>query len=418
MIHEHDMIQYHDNLQWTQNRSYGNDNLEHYRYTKQVMECRCDPLEYGFSCHCERRPDEFKRLKRVAAGFSLPGEMYPCTISNCCLPCGFRTVYGSLPGSDTKPPIGSDVDKNGVNANSWKRHWVKYAGDIPPIKLGSMSEEQFQRFLTYNLGTDADHTVGNYLRGRHMFLNFQGESLGDRKLQMFVQSIKQHKLNLHYLSLNGCSLTDTGIRALVDLLLMEGVELHRVECWMLDTKTSLKYRTVRDMTANVVSLPLLRELQAVSAAHPTLATWSYDYHSEDIRNLKERRRESRREWHGFPERAFYTKKDIEEDMANMNLDLSKLDIPELSEALATHSEKPTIIWEILQRNKETVMQHLEQQRQQRSVAQQQDDSNQSPVALETAEGYEEEEQSRQTKRRRKNPERTRNKNEFDDMVYY
>ena len=105
-------------------------------------------------------------------------------------------------------------------------------------------------------------------------------------------------------------------------------------------------------------------------------------------------------------------------MANMNLDLSKLDIPELSEALATHSEKPTIIWEILQRNKETVMQHLEQQRQQRSVAQQQDDSNQSPVALETAEGYEEEEQSRQTKRRRRNPERTRNKNEFDDMVYY
>ena len=140
-----------------------------------------------------------------------------------------------------------------------------------------------------------------------MFLNFTDEQIGDARLEQFVASVIDNDLNLHYLCVNGCSLTERGLKALVKLLKCKAVELHRVECWVLEERAPF----VEGKHINRCSIDLVRELVAVSVHHPTLHTWDYDYYNPNNGN-------SSNAWtprpiNGFPESVFTNREDLGRD---------------------------------------------------------------------------------------------------------
>ena len=358
VIHEHRMIKHHNSLRgedrWD-SRVFKTSDLKYYRYNKPYEQCDCDePDEWGtyYDCQCDVNWHEHEDMKE-----DLNQTSYP--YGRNLWPDGYRTYFG--PADETKlPPIGDDVNKEGINANSWRRHMTEWCCQRP-VLLEDMDDNTFQKFLEYNRGTDL-HPKGWCKRGRYMFLNLEGEGMGDNKLKMYVDHIIKNNLNVHYLALNGCRLTDEGILALVELLSCHEVELHRVECWVLPPG-SKTWASNFDIRANYASLDTLRRLIGASATNPTMASWEYDYHRPNNGNHRLKQYATTRQGHGYPEEEFVSLEDNKLGKKYVSKLLVK-DSPGFSIANLPHQleplrQMPWLAWQIMRHNQEHFLQHME-----------------------------------------------------------
>ena len=213
-------------------------------------------------------------------------------------PDGYKTYYGQHNAvQENYIAIGNDVNKCGVNANSWKRKWKSWTNKRP-VLLENLDKEDWKKFCFYNQGNDGRRKK-KYPRGRHMFLNFENEGMGDEKWEMYVESVISNKLNVHYLVINGCNLSDRGIQGLIRLLTDKDIELHRVECWVLPT-SSAEWASDLHPNANYAEPETLNKLVEASRKHATLQTWDYDYYSANNRHAREEQQHNERERYGYP----------------------------------------------------------------------------------------------------------------------
>ena len=124
----------------------------YYMYNKDrpMKPCRCNPYDECDRCMCDVPRYIHDQAVRIVRGELEPSDAYP-RMSEGCLPCGYRSIFGTDLCGLPVVPIGADIDKLGINANSWKRHKKEWCTKYDTtLKLGEIKASNYKTFLHYN----------------------------------------------------------------------------------------------------------------------------------------------------------------------------------------------------------------------------------------------------------------------------